>query len=80
MKQSNTNEEGLFVRATVFELVRLICRQESASFVQFHRMMGDELLPKRSPDKNERLVVINDIYHVKYSVRNSLDKHSNFQS
>ena len=37
-------------------------------------MMGDELLPKRSPDKNQRLVMINGIYHVNYSVRNSLDK------
>ena len=35
-------------------------------------MMGDELLPKRSPDKNQRLVMINDIYHGKYSVINSL--------
>ena len=40
--------------------------------------MGDELLPKRSPDKHLRLVLINDIYHVKYSVRNSLGKR--FQS
>ena len=37
-------------------------------------MMGDELLPRRSPDKNQRPVVINGIYHVKYSVRNSLVK------
>ena len=35
-------------------------------------MMRDELLPNRSPDKNQRLVMINGIYHVKYSVRNSL--------
>ena len=36
-------------------------------------MMGDD---DGSPDKNQRLVLINDkgIYHVKYSVRNSLDK------
>ena len=27
---------------------------------------GDELLPERSPDKNQRLVMINGIYHVKY--------------
>ena len=37
-------------------------------------MMADELLPKRKPDKTQRLVVINSIYHVKYSVRNNLDK------
>ena len=37
-------------------------------------MMADKLLPKRSPDKYQRLVMIKDIYHVKYSVRNSLDK------
>ena len=36
--------------------------------------MGDELLLKRSPDKYKMLVMINGIYHVKYSVRNSLDK------
>ena len=30
-------------------------------------MMGGELLPKRSPDKDQRLVTINGIYHVKYS-------------
>ena len=36
--------------------------------------MGDEFLPKHSPDKNQRLVVINSIYYVKYNVRNSLDK------
>ena len=35
--------------------------------------MGDEHLPKRSPDKNPKLVMINSIYNVKYSVRNSLD-------
>ena len=31
-------------------------------------MMGDELLSKHSPDKNQRLVMINDkgIYYVKY--------------
>ena len=36
-------------------------------------MMGDELLPKRSPDKNQRLVMINDkgLYHVKYKEENS---------
>ena len=28
--------------------------------------MGDEILLKCSPDKNQRLVVINGIYHVKY--------------
>ena len=37
-------------------------------------MYGDELLPKRSHDKNQRLVMINGIYHIKYSARNSLDK------
>ena len=37
-------------------------------------MMGVELLSKPSPDKNQRRVMINGIYHVKYSVRNSLDK------
>ena len=37
--------------------------------------MGDELLPKRSPGKIQRLFMINSTYHVKYSVRNSLDKH-----
>ena len=33
-------------------------------------MMGDKPLPKHSPDKNQMLVVINGIYHV----RNSLNK------
>ena len=42
-------------------------------------MMGDELLPKRIPDKNQRLVVINSICHVKYSIRNSLDKLKHIQ-
>ena len=37
-------------------------------------MMGDELLPKRSPEKHQRLVMISSFYHVEYSVRNSLDK------
>ena len=37
-------------------------------------MKGEELLPRRSPIKIKRLVLINSIYHVKYSVRNSLDK------
>ena len=37
-------------------------------------MMGYELLSKHSPDKNPKLVVINGVYRVKYSVRNSLDK------
>ena len=41
-------------------------------------MMGDELLPKRSLDKNQRLVMINGVDHVKYSVRNSLDKLKRF--
>ena len=36
--------------------------------------MGDKPLPKRSPGKYQRLVMIRSIYHVKYSVRNSLDK------
>ena len=35
-------------------------------------MMGGELLPKRSPDKNQRLFMINGIYYFKYPVRNSL--------
>ena len=43
-------------------------------------MMGDELPPKRSPDKNQRLFMINSIYHVKYSARNSLDRPKHFQS
>ena len=36
-------------------------------------MMGDELLPKRRPDKNQRLVVISDkdIYHVSYRNQDS---------
>ena len=38
-------------------------------------MMGDELLPKRSLSKYQRLVMINGIYHGKNSVRNSLDKY-----
>ena len=42
-------------------------------------MKGDKLLPKRSPDKNQRLVIIRDIYHVKYRVRNSLDKLEQFK-
>ena len=42
--------------------------------------MRNELLPKRSPDKNQRLVMLNDIYHVKYIVRNSLDKLKHFQT
>ena len=42
-------------------------------------MMGDKILPKRSPNKHQRLVMINSIYHVKYSVRNSLDEHKHFQ-
>ena len=37
------------------------------------------LLLHRSPDRNQRLVKINGIYHVKYSVRNSLDKLKHFQ-
>ena len=68
------------VRATVLELARLIGRQEAASFTA--PRMADELLLKRSPDKIQRLVVINErrlgitltIYHFKYSVRNSPDK------
>ena len=31
-------------------------------------MKGDELLPKGSSDKNQKLVTIDGIYHVKYSV------------
>ena len=31
-------------------------------------MMGDELLLKRSLDKYQKLVMINCIYHVKYSI------------
>ena len=30
-------------------------------------MIGDELLPKRSPDKNQRLFMISGIYHVRYT-------------
>ena len=39
--------------------------------------MGDEYLPKRSPYKNQSLVMINDkgIYQIKYSIRNSFDKY-----
>ena len=37
-------------------------------------MMGDELLPKRNPGKYQRIVTISGINHVKYSVKNSLDK------
>ena len=36
--------------------------------------MGDERLPTRGPDKNQRPVVIACIYYVDYSARNSLDK------
>ena len=43
-------------------------------------MMGDKLLLKRNPDKNQRLVMINGIYHVKYSARNSVDKLERYQS
>ena len=41
--------------------------------------MEDELLQKRSPDKNQMLDMINGIPRVKYSVRNSLDKLERFQ-
>ena len=47
---------------------------EMLTFVRLSRpfltMMGDELLPKRSPDKNQRLVVISNkgIYQVKSSI------------
>ena len=40
-------------------------------------MKSSVLLPKRSPDNNNQMFVIindKDIYHVKYSVRNSIDK------
>ena len=36
------------------------------------RMMADQFLPKRSPDKYQRLVAIRGIYHVQYCVTNSL--------
>ena len=36
--------------------------------------MRDKVLPKGSPTKNQMLVIINGIDHVKYSVRNSLDQ------
>ena len=39
-------------------------------------MMGDELLSKRSPDKNQRFFMINSIYHiyhVKYSTTKEAD-------
>ena len=42
-------------------------------------MMGDELFLKRSPDKNQRLVIINGIYHVRFSARNSLDEPEGIQ-
>ena len=41
---------------------------------QVSGMMGDVLLPIRSPNKNQELVMINGIYHGKYSVGISLDK------
>ena len=45
-------------------------------------MIGDEFLPKRSPDKYQRLVMVNykGIYQVEYSVRNSLDKLKHFNN
>ena len=42
-------------------------------------MTGDEPLLKRSPDKDQRLVMISGIYHFKYGVRNSLDKQKHIQ-
>ena len=42
-------------------------------------VLGDEILPKRSPNGNQRLVMINGICHVLYSVRNSLDQLEHFQ-
>ena len=41
--------------------------------------MGNELLLKCSPDKNQGLFTIDSIYHVKYSVRNGNDKLKRFQ-
>ena len=35
-------------------------------------MMGDELLPKRSPDKNQRLILINSVYRVENNASNKL--------
>ena len=35
-------------------------------------MLGDELLPKQTQDKYQRLVMIYGIYRIKYSVRNSV--------
>ena len=56
-------------------------------FSTLNSLPGDRRRPspdflKRSPDKNQRLVLLNDkgIYHVKYSVRNSLDKRKKIQS
>ena len=42
-------------------------------------MMAGEFLPKSSPKKYQRLVMINTTYHIKYSVRNSLDKPKHIQ-
>ena len=55
----------------LFIMARLLSRQELAS-ITFPElihclMMGDELLPKRSPNKNQRLAMINIISRVKYS-------------
>ena len=35
-------------------------------------MTGNELLSKRRHDKNQRLLMIHGIYHVKYSVESNL--------
>ena len=42
-------------------------------------LYGDELILKRSPDNYQRLVLMKGIYHVKYSVRNSLDQLKHFK-
>lgn len=42
--------------------------------------MGGEILPKRSSDRYQRLVIITGIYLLYYSVRNILDKLERFQT
>ena len=42
--------------------------------------MRDELLLKNSPGKHQRLVMINGMYHIKYNVRDILDKLERLQS
>ena len=65
---SNTASETALINSNIFSIY-IHCL-----------MMGDELLLKHSPDKTQRLVMINSIYDLKYSVRNSLDKLKNIFS